>query len=86
MTGQKEQVVHDKIGQEVRLGSIVAAPNTKTKLIICRVTKLMPKKLRLEEVGSETKSYRPIWDKYHHEVICIDEMEHTVMYLMTQNL
>jgi hypothetical protein len=80
------EVVQDKIGQEVRVGSIVAAPNSKTSLVICRVTKLMPKKLRLEEVGAETRSYRPSWDKYHHEVICIDEMEHTVMYLMTQNL
>jgi hypothetical protein len=80
------EVVQDKIGQEVRVGSIVAASNSKTSLVICRVTKLMPKKLRLEEVGTETRSYRPNWDKYHHEVICIDEMEHTVMYLMTQNL
>ena len=83
---EEEQVVFDKIGQEIRLGSIVAAPNSKTSLVICRVTKLMPKKLRIEEVGNETKTYRPNWDKYHHEVICIDEMEHTVMYLMTQNL
>jgi hypothetical protein len=83
---EEEQVVFDKIGQEIRLGSIVAAPNGKSSMILCRVIKIMPKKIRIEEVGNELKSYKPNWDKMHDQVICLDDLEQTVMHLMTQNL
>ena len=66
----------DKIGQPITVGSIVAAPYTKTNLRIQRVEKITPKQLKLEGGGY----------KYHDEVICLDEIEATVMYLMTQGL
>jgi hypothetical protein len=68
--------VFDKIGQPIKVGSIVAAPCSASMITINRVEKITPKQLRLSNT-----SY-----KYHHEVICLDEMEATVMYLMTRNL
>lgn len=81
-----EKIVQDKIGQDIRVGSIVAVPNSKTNLEICRVIKIMPKQLRCEKVEGNISRWHGIWNKYHNEVICLDEMEQTVMYMMSRNL
>lgn len=80
-------VTEDKIGQEVKVGSIVAMPETKSLLKIGRVLKISPKTLLIQDVNGTSSNSR--WDesrKKHKEVICLDEMEATVMYLMTRNL
>jgi len=76
------EIVNDKIGQEIRVGSIVAMPNAKTELKIGRVKKISSKTILCEDVNRTSSQSR----KRHTEVICLDEMEATVMYLMTRNL
>lgn len=82
-------VAFDRLGQEMRVGSIIAAPYTRSRIVIGRVTRMTDKMLRFEDIDRNTgtaQSSRPTYNKYHNEVICLDEMEATVMFLMTQNL
>jgi hypothetical protein len=78
-------LVYDKIGQEIKVGSIVAAPYTKTLLNICKIQSILPKTVKLEGINCKL-NYRNTVYKKHHEVVCLDEMEATVMFLLKQNL
>lgn len=84
-----EIVAYDRIGQEIKVGSIIAVPYTKSKLAIGRVTSITPKKVRFEDIhrihGSSQEA-RPTYNKYQSEVICLDNLDETVMFIMTQNL
>lgn len=86
MTEKDDNIRYDKIGQEIREGSIVAVPNSKSEIKICRVTKLMPKMISCENVNTTKSGRAASYNKYANEVICLDEMEATVLYLMTRNL
>lgn len=81
------QATKDKIGQEIKIGSLVAAPVGRGVLSICRVVKIAPKQLRLEQIKKQNQ-YNCIvtYYKYHNEVICIDGIEESVLYLLSQNL
>jgi hypothetical protein len=74
------------MGQEVRVGSIVVAPDSKTSMFIGRVIKITPKQLRLENLDIAPSTYRREPYKYHHEVVCLDQMQETVMYLLKRGV
>lgn len=78
---KKLNITYDKIGQEVKVGSLVVAPDTKTQLFIGKVESISPKQLKLRNVEKNWTSY-----KYHSEVLCIDGLEGTVMFLLASNL
>lgn len=77
--------VYDKIGQEIKVGSVVAAPHTKTLMNICRVSNISPKTVKLEGINCKLNWKNAVYKK-HREVVCLDEMEATVMFLLQQNL
>lgn len=77
----QDAVYLDRIGQEVRVGSIVATPSSISSITICRVIAITPKSFRVEYISGGGNTL-----KRRNEVICLDEMEATVMYLMTRNL
>lgn len=83
MSKDKEPVAYDKLGQEIKEGSVVAAPFGKSDLKICRVLKIAPKQLKVADVSVvDTSQYGATKYKTHSEVVCLDEMEATVMYLL----
>ena len=83
----KQREATDRLGQTIKEGSIVAAPDSKTSLFIGRVIKITPKQLRLENLDNRAKGYRGSSPyKYHHEVVCLDQMQEIVMYLLKLNV
>ncbi len=83
------EVAYDRLGQELKEGSIIAAPHTRASIVIGRITKITPKMVRFEDIDRKplrAQSARPTHTKYHNEVICLDELEETVMFMMTRNL
>ncbi len=76
-------MILDRLGQPIEVGSIVCAPDTKTSMFIGRVIKITPKQLRLENLDSAYKS-EPY--KYHKEVVCIDHMQETIMYMIKRGI
>jgi len=76
--------VYDKLGQAMQVGSIVAVPNSATKMQICRLTKIMPKLIKVSRLNNT--GYQSSSNKYPSEVICLDAIEETVMYILTSDL
>jgi hypothetical protein len=72
---------YDRLGQPVLVGSIVAVPDTKSRIDICRVIGITPKSYRVTTIEGRRSCL-----KRQDEVICLDEMEATVMYLLTHNI
>lgn len=79
------EIIYDKIGQEMKVGSIIAMPDSRSVLKIGRIQCISPKTILAIDINSES-SYNRGSRKRHQEVICLDEMETTVIYLMTRNL
>jgi len=80
---------YDRLGQELRVGSIIAAPHTRSAIVIGRITKITPKMICFEDIDRKplkAQSASPTQHKYHTEVICLDTLEETVMFMMTRNL
>lgn len=77
--------VYDKLGQEIKIGSVVAAPHTKTLMHICRVRNISPKMVKLEGLNCKINHKNTAYKK-HGEVVCLDEIEATLMLLLAQNL
>lgn len=80
------EVGYDKIGREIHVGSIVVTPYTASMTKIGRVVKITPKSVSCEDVNATTAKYRSSWLKAQAEVICLDDLEQLVMYMMTRNL
>lgn len=78
-----DKIVKDKIGQVLNVGSIVASPHAKTELKIGRVVKLAPKQAKIEDVNNPSGS---TWYKYHHEVVCLDALDQTLMYMLSRGI
>lgn len=85
-----EKVAYDRLGQEIRVGSFIVAPYTRARTVIAQVTHISPKKVRFEDIDrnvGESREARPIYNKYHHEVVCIDSLgEAVIMAKLSQNL
>jgi hypothetical protein len=77
-----EKFALDKLGQEVRVGDLVVAPESKTKLDVCRVLEVTPKMYRVQSITSDDSPCL----KSHSQVISLNKIEAVVMYLMSQNL
>lgn len=77
------EIATDKLGQDVKVGSIVVAPNGNRNIQIGRVTRITPKMVRVDNINSRWSSDEL---KYHDQIVCIDEMEQTVLYLLSRNL
>jgi len=75
----------DKIGQEIHVGSIVVAPNGYSSLKICRVINITPKQLKCSDVNNTSK-YANISYKYPNEVVCLDDLDATMVYLLMRKL
>ena len=80
------EVGHDKLGREIRIGSIIVAPYSASMTKIGRVVKITPKNVSCESVNETPNKYKSSWLKAQAEVICLDDLEQVVMYMMTRNL
>lgn len=83
MTSKSLEVAYDKIGNEIRVGSIVIAPYTASMILIAKVTRITPKQVQLTTIGDKTRGAA---NKSHNEVVCVDDAGQIVMYMMSQNL
>lgn len=81
-----DELIKDRLGQELKEGSVVVAPDTKTSMFIGRVLKITPKQVKLENLDKAKSQWRRHPYKYHHEVVCLDQMQATVLYLLSRNL
>lgn len=76
---------NDIIEQTVSVGSMVAAPHTRTSMFIGKVIKITPKRFKIEEING--KSIRPrVTYKDHGQVVCLDAIEESIFVLLKQNL
>ena len=73
--------VDDVVGQKIKVGSIVVAPHSTTTVFIGKVTKITPKQLKIEGSGY----WRPVY-KNHNQVVCMDAIPETVMYILQKDL
>ena len=78
-------VAYDRIGQEIKVNSLVAGPDTKTTIDVFRVKKITPKQLKLLPISKSETSYNPFKYKNHEEVICLDNIDQTTVYMLSQN-
>jgi hypothetical protein len=86
------KITYDRIGVPINVGSIVFAPQTATTAQICRVIKITPKMATIMPIEKKIKS-SPIgytsgraMMRAHNQLICLDECEELVLYLMTQSI
>ena len=84
------KVAYDRLGQELKIGTIIAAPYTNSCFVIGRVTKLTAKTVRFEDIDRKklnASTSRPSYNKYQTEVISLEKLgEEVVMFMMTRNL
>jgi hypothetical protein len=77
----KEITVHlDLLGRELSVGSVVAAMRHhgySTSMCVCRVTKINPKKVTLEDVKKEYAE----WLTYSNETVKLSSEEATAFIL-----
>ena len=75
----------DKLGQVIKMGSLVACPtgSNNNRISLCRVEKIMPKQVKVKPIDDTWMSE---YYRFQAEVICIDNIEETVMWLMTRSV
>ena len=78
-------VAYDRLGQEIKVNSLVAGPDTKTTIDVFRVEKITPKQLKLLSVSKTKPRYNPYKYKNHEEVICLDNIDQTTVYMLSRN-
>ena len=77
----------DRLGNEIHEGSIIAAPDSKTRLIIGRVEKIAKIQIGIKNLDAKGEYFRnQISYKYPEQVICLDKMEELILYLLSRNL
>lgn len=79
----KKEIEHiDLLGQEVKVGSIVATHRDYggKKLVIARVTELHPKLISLNLIGTNWQ-----FRMYPHDTLVIDGNEHLTLYLLQRD-
>lgn len=75
-------IAHDRIGQEISVGSLIVAPYTRSRTVIGRVTRITPQRLHFDDIDRNvamSQEARPINSKRHDEVVCIDKLEEHVL-------
>ena len=84
----KLEEVKDILGQTVKVGSLVAAPNTKTQMWIGRVSEITPKQLRIEDMSGKTDYRGKVKAAYknHEQVVCLDQIPESLFIILKQNL
>jgi hypothetical protein len=84
------KVAYDRLGQEMKVGTIIAAPYTRSCIVIGRITHLTAKTVRFEDIDRRVltaRNCRPTYNKYHTEVISLEKLgEEVVMLMLKQNL
>lgn len=77
----------DILGQTIRVGSLVAAPDTKTSMYIGRVRKITPKQLCIENMQGkkDSKGSLGVAYKYHSHVVCLDSIPESLLILLNHN-
>jgi hypothetical protein len=85
MTAPEPTKVTDRLGQEILVGSIVAAPHTKSYMFIGRVESISPKTVKLQPLDGTASSSHPPY-KYHNQVIVIDAIDETFLFMLGRGL
>ena len=80
-----QEVPTDRLGQVLAVGSIVAAPDSKSSLLIARVSSISPKQVKLEKLSGASSYGRPPY-KYHNQVVVIDSIDETFLYMLGRGL
>lgn len=72
----------DALGQKIVLDAVVAAPYTRSMLLIGRIVKISPKTVKIRRLGHPSDSGE---QKYHHEVVVISDNPATTMYVLQKD-
>lgn len=76
----------DRIGQTVKVGSIVVAPDGNSYISISRIIRITPKMVELVRLDDGNPYRHGQGLKKQSQILCIDGIEATVMHLLSQNL
>lgn len=87
MATQYLDKAYDKLGREFKVNSIVVCPETRSMLSVKRVISISGKMARVVSINHKINPDRKFSSagslKYHNELLCIDELEETMLYLLT---
>ena len=83
----KEEILHfDRIGQKIEIGDIVAAPVSKSSLMVGRIKSMGEKMATLTSI-TQGRNQIPVQRirKYKDQIIKLSDIEETVLYLLRRD-